>query len=374
MALSQAAYSNQIDQMNTNDCPSIIEHAQLSLQMTPHSTNFVPRTATFVATGISTGGKGALSIFELSNGEVKTTFESSSVRPHGIKCSTMGASSVANHLAVGDFGGQLTIVDIERGGQEVYSSQAGGGQIINAIDGVGGAGSQYGAPELVTAGKDGLVRVFDPRVSDAVATLSPAEESTSRDCWTVAFGDSYNEQERCVCAGYDNGDVRLFDLKMGGKIRWETNCSNGITSVQFDRPDIEMNKLVVTTLESKFHAYDMRTHHPLEGFSHLTEKAHRSTVWLAKHLPQNRDIFATCGGNGGLNIYKYHNPISRTGKHAKDGAPIGVMGNVELLNSRIISTQPIVSFDWSPDKDGLAVMAALDQTLRVQLITKLDKY
>ena len=283
--------------MNTNDSPSIIEHAQLSLQMTPHSTNFVPRTATFVATGISTSGKGALSIFELSGGEVKTTFESSSVRPHGIKCSTMGASK--HHLAVGDFGGQLTIVDIERGGKEVYSSQAGGGQIINAIDGVGGAGSQYGAPELVTAGKDGLVRVFDPRVSDAVATLSPAEESTSRDCWTVAFGDSYNDQERCVCAGYDNGDVRLFDLKMGGKIRWETNCSNGITSVQFDRPDIEMNKLVVTTLESKFHVYDVRTHHPLEGFSSLTEKAHRSTVWLAKHLPQNRDIFATCGGNGG---------------------------------------------------------------------------
>ena len=369
--------------MNSTNAPSIIQHAQLALQMTPHSTTFVPRTARFVACGISTGGKGSISVFELSNGEVKTVFESSSVRPHGIKCSTMGASSVAtkHHLAVGDFGGYLSILDVgERGGQEVYAAQAGGGQIINAIDGVGGGGTsssgsgRYGAPELVTAGKDGLVRVYDPRVSDAVATLSPADGSTSRDCWAVAFGNSYNDQERSVCAGYDNGDIKLFDLKMGGKIRWETNCSNGVTSVQFDRPDIEMNKLVVTTLESRFHVYDMRTQHPKEGFSHLTEKAHRSTVWLAKHLPQNRDIYATCGGNGGLNIYKYHNPISRTGKHAEDGAPVGVMGNVELLNSRIISTQPIVSFDWSPDKDGLAVMAALDQTVRVQLVTKLDKY
>ena len=129
--------------MNSNDSPSIIEHAQLSLQMTPHSTNFVPRTATFVAAGISTGGKGALSMFELSNGEVNAIFESSSVRPHGIKCSTMGASSIANkhHLAVGDFGGYLSIIEIERGGQEVFSSEA-GGQIINAVDGVGGGGGK----------------------------------------------------------------------------------------------------------------------------------------------------------------------------------------------------------------------------------------
>lgn len=130
--------------MNSSDAPSIIQHAQLSLQMTPHSTTFVPRTATFCAAGISTGGKGALSVFELRNGKIQPIFESSSVRPHGIKCTTMGASSIANkhHLATGDFGGYLSILDIgEGGGQEVYATRA-GAQIINAIDGVGGYGSQ----------------------------------------------------------------------------------------------------------------------------------------------------------------------------------------------------------------------------------------
>lgn len=34
-----------------------------------------------------------------------------------------------------------------------------------------------------------------------------------------------------------------------------------------------MNKLVVTTLESKFFIYDMRTQHPTQGFASLTEKA-----------------------------------------------------------------------------------------------------
>ena len=63
-------------------------------------------------------------------------------------------------------------------------------------------------------------------------------------------------------------------------------------------------QLVVTTLESKFRLYDLRTQHPSHGFSYLTEKAHKSTVWLARHLPQNRDIFLTAGGNGGINLYK----------------------------------------------------------------------
>lgn len=34
-----------------------------------------------------------------------------------------------------------------------------------------------------------------------------------RDCWCVAIGNSFNDDERCVLAGYDNGDVKLFDLR-----------------------------------------------------------------------------------------------------------------------------------------------------------------
>ena len=33
-----------------------------------------------------------------------------------------------------------------------------------------------------------------------------------------------------------------------------------------------MNKLVATTLESKFSVYDLRTQHPTKGFAALTEK------------------------------------------------------------------------------------------------------
>lgn len=49
------------------------------------------------------------------------------------------------------------------------------------------------------------------------ATVLPAPEGRAmvcRDCWSVAFGNSFNDEERCVLAGYDNGDVKLFDMRM----------------------------------------------------------------------------------------------------------------------------------------------------------------
>jgi hypothetical protein len=45
-----------------------------------------------------------------------------------------------------------------------------------------------------------------------------------------------------------------------------------VCDIQFDRRDILMNKLVATTLESKFFLWDMRTQHPTKGFAMLTEK------------------------------------------------------------------------------------------------------
>ena len=47
-------------------------------------------------------------------------------------------------------------------------------------------------------------------------------------------------------------------------------------SLEFDRKDIEMNKLVVAGLESKFHVFDMRTQHPKKGFASVTEKVRHS--------------------------------------------------------------------------------------------------
>jgi hypothetical protein len=47
-----------------------------------------------------------------------------------------------------------------------------------------------------------------------------------------------------------------------------------------------------------------------------------------------------------------------------EGKELGVAGSVELLSSRAMSSQPVCSLDWSPDKEGLFCCAAFDQTLR----------
>lgn len=71
----------------------------------------------------------------------------------------------------------------------------------------------------------------------------------------------------------------------------------------------------MTTLESKFRVFDMRTQHADEGFAHVAVKAHKATVWIARHLPQNRDVWMTGGGNGGFNLYAYHYPKKRFTTH-----------------------------------------------------------
>ena len=46
-------------------------------------------------------------------------------------------------------------------------------------------------------------------------------------------GNAYNPHDRCVCAGYDNGDIKLFDLKTMS-LRWETNVKNGVSVLYTD--------------------------------------------------------------------------------------------------------------------------------------------
>lgn len=69
---------------------------------------------------------------------------------------------------------------------------------------------------------------------------------------------------------------------------------------------------------------------------------------------------------------RYNYPAQRRAKD-RDGAEKGVVGSVTQLQRGTFSTQPISSFDWSADKEGLAVMGVLDQSFRVILCTKLAK-
>ena len=77
----------------------------------------------------------------------------------------------------------------------MYSCDAHNG-LVNCIDGCAGLRG-YGPPEIVTGGKDGCVRVWDPRQKGVpVAEIEPEDDhkENARDCWTVAFGNSHSAE------------------------------------------------------------------------------------------------------------------------------------------------------------------------------------
>lgn len=377
------------------DKPYIVAHIEKSLEHTIFDTKWIPSSAKFVVLGSKPNGCGVLKIFEMNSGQLDLVCEFE--QKSSFKCGSFGASSLRKtHMAVASLDGKLQMLDLERigEGQAIYTVAAHEG-IINCLDAIGGGTMlNCGAPEIATGGSDGFVKVWDLRQNDKpVASMSPMTEKSadkskataSRDCWCVCLGDSYNSEERALCAGYDNGDIKMFDLRQM-KLRWETNVKNGVCGLEFDRRDIKMNKLVATTLEGGLHVYDTRTLHPQKGFCCVTEKdAGRSlgnngvisglkaTVWCARHLPQNRELFMTCGGTGAIRLWQYEYPDRRY-KESSDGPRQGIAGTLQMLNATTVSTQPVNCFDWSPDRIGLAVCGAFDQTVRVLISTNLHLY
>ncbi|XP_062128582.1 dynein axonemal assembly factor 10 [Drosophila sulfurigaster albostrigata] len=373
------------------DKPQMIEHLHEAVNYTVYDTKWIPLSAKFVVLGSKPNSQGILDIYELNQEKLEKV--KSVTKKSAFKCGTFGASSMRNrHLAVGDFEGRLQVLDLERPDMAVYNVKAHTG-IINCIDAIGGTQLDCGAPEIVTGSRDGAVRVWDIRQGqEPVVDISPPPQmgdginnsaSTRRDCWAVAFGNTYNEQERIVAAGYDNGDLKLFDLRALA-VRWETTLKNGVCGLEFDRRDIIMNKMAVTTLEGGLLVFDMRTQHPTKGFSWTEERnagrsvgsngiiqGPKATVWTVRHLPQNRDVFLTGSGTGSIRLWKYDYPDRRVIENS-DGAKEGVAGKLQMVSAVTLSSQPVHSFDWHPDKLGLAVAGAFDQSVRVLITTKLN--
>lgn len=148
------------------------------------------------------------------------------------------------------------------------------------------------------------------------------DKNGSRDCWSVAFGDSHTRDERCVCAGFDNGDIRVFDLRTL-QIRWESNVRNGVCSLEMNNKYEPLQKLVASTTYGGLNVFNFDGNSSDNSSvscvsktdadellsiqqNHHSDNSHKNvtpTIWCVRFLPQNRKIFATCGGSGNVRLW-----------------------------------------------------------------------
>lgn len=369
----------------------IIQHIKLSLMYTAMDVKWVPQSSMMAVVGQHPNYNGSLMLYQLQHGELKTAAEARLTVP--LKCCTVGHSPAsAPSIATGDFIGGLRIWDARRLGELMAPPAASGSSmgrrevtpdavcdqatifsvprahdsIVNCVDGC----RRDGPPELVTGSRDGAVKVWDSRQANRpVVVLEPVERSRARDCWCVRFGNSFDPDERVVAAGYDNGDVKLFDLRTRRMIE-EMSTGNGVCDIEFDRPDIPINKCYVSMLEGKVRVTDLRTQHPKLGFAYVEDRVSEGTIWCSRALPQNREVFIS-GGGGDLTLSRYEYPPERSLRDP-DGVARGVAGSIVRINQVKVGDQPVNALDWNDSKEGLLACTSLDQSVRVMLVTKLS--
>ena len=356
-----------LDKLNS---PEIIEYINNPLNYIPCDVKWIPYSTKFVVIGHTSLGNGIIQIYQMNKGKLDLTSEF--IKENGFKCCTFGTSSFASRdLAVGDFEGNLIIYDLEKGTPSFEIKKA-HKSLIHAIDGIGGSGN-IGSNELVTVGKDGMGKIWDLRLNKPVNEFpSNSNEKELPECWAVSFGNSFDYKERCIGLGYDNGDVKLYDIR-ASKLKWKTNLKYGISSIEFDKKDSQMNKMIATTFESKLHIFDLISQNPDLSFSSISDDTYNSTIWGTKFLPQNKDIFISMDGNGVVNLYKYNYPNKRNIINENNKLKEN-KGILKILNKKEITTKPIIGFDWHQNKIGLACLVSLDYSVKIEYISRLNLY
>ncbi|CAB4396951.1 WD40 repeat-like protein [Rhizophagus irregularis] len=337
--------------MTLQEKPEIFTHIKKKLSFGTYAVKWIPFSAKFVVLGQHPRGTGLFQVYELNEQELMLIKE----RETGgaLKCGTFGASSLnARHLATGDFDGRLALWDLEYTEAPVFSIKA-HSSIINDIDGCGGSiTSSHGPPELATASRDGTVKIWDIRQKNQpVIKIDSMEEAKgSRDTWCVAFGNAWNNKERVLAAGYDSGEIKLFDLKAMSTLS-ELTISSGVVSLEFDRQYTKLNRLTVGSLKT-LEVFEINEEDKLKSLA-TGKHEDDTTNWCVRHVPQSPNLFMASTSSGAVNLYQIKNK------------------SLKLMTSATVTEQPVASVDWHINKSGLTVFTSFDGTIGVNIVTNI---
>ncbi|KAF9907091.1 hypothetical protein EC991_011309 [Linnemannia zychae] len=385
---------------SSNKAARVTQVASKPIPFTAFQALWVPGTTRICAVGSNDSGFGMIQIYNLTSNPVTSTspkkptaktptttttkqprlvLQSETEKKTQFKSGTFRASSRSStlpHLLTGDFEGRVGLWDLSRAEVPIWIFGA-HEDVVNCMD---GSGSQTGRPEFVTGGRDGTVKLWDMRqdhkatgpgiLGKPLSTMASLKNKVdAHDVWCVNMGACDND-EMLVAVGYDTGDLRVMDLRMGLAV-FEANLQHGICSVELGRHHgagalSSPSSLTATTLEGSMHIFDLAggqfnsTAGTGAGSSGLTmteelvsvQSGDDSTLWQVRHVPQRPGVFAVTDGGGYMHLYEHGDERTLT----------------KQLGSHKLADQGILSLEFNEDLEGLFVGCDLDNTLRVGML------
>ncbi|SBT40462.1 WD repeat-containing protein 92, putative (WDR92) [Plasmodium ovale wallikeri] len=332
--------------MNIQNSPQIIEHINYPLDNTIYDVKWVDGKSDIIAVGEELNKRGFINLYNLNKGDF--TCVSMNKTERGIKTVCPFYSYSGSYtIACGSFDGRILLYDINNMSKEYYAIKK-HTKLINKID----CKSHKNNNLIVSGSRDGSVKIFDIRTNREVVSLQPPKGSAyTPDCWCVATGGAISEIQtqvplhahayatfayatapisRCIgnnhieenplcgerqenmniCAGYDNGDIKFFDIKTM-TLEYEVNAKKHNSTRLFqqneivhlyDRKDTQKNKLICSTLEGNIYIFNLDVYSEETGYAYSKDQIISGTCWGTPFLPQNRDIFAALGGDGNVKI------------------------------------------------------------------------
>ena len=256
-------------------------------------------------------------------------------RGKALRCATFNSSPLEErHLVTGDFSGGLAVWDVDYLEEPLQELTAAHTDLIHCLSGSPGF--------LVSGGREGAVKVWDRRdLRRSVLSMEGEKEGEGGrpEVWTVEAGPDCDS----VCAGYSNGDVRLFDCR-ADRVRWEASLARGVTSLNL----LTGQRLLGGSLAGSLVLWELSSGERTE------RKLESSTVWSAQASPHDESVVVASLGSGALHL------LSLTA------------GEVTRLASLQSSDKPLTTWAWSRDKPGLGLATGFDQNIRVVIVTNIQ--
>lgn len=173
----------------------------------------------------------------------------------------------------------------------------------------------------------------------------------------MAFANAADTAGRCVIGAYENGNLNVYDLRTL-KMVANAHTEHRVCSVECHGKYAKMGAVVCGTRQGSLQLYrfdDNLNHICCARQVHQEACAGSKTIWCVRHLPQNADIFGTCDGTGSVRLW---------------GCQAASFTQLAELK---VDKAAVNSFDWHPNRVGLAVCSTFSKKINIICTANLEE-